>query len=293
MPLSAPAPVALHAGPRSAKSAVATVAFVCANSAALPCLLFLSSLFPQPFLLPLPFPPLVSLRFRPMADQVNHETPEGFFLTEEEEAALATALSTTDVAQTASVSATSETLLSPGGAWAVPDSAPTENTPPVQGPDSGSGSSSGWAPPGDYYQAPQSSFGNQWSGYGPFSPVPVPSVLVRPGASDGQLLDGLSLLSPDVRHRLLSLLNTMEHRPNGQPCVVLAAPPGPPPHAVPQSRPGRNTVPDPAPKRRAFPEPQDFCTIACRVPGCDRLCGRPLTPRGHRNHVCRRCHRHR
>ena len=81
-----------------------------------------------------------------MADQVNHETPEGFFLTEEEEVALATALSTTDVAQTASVSATSETLLSPGGAWAVPDSAPTAN------PDSGSGSSSGWAPPGDYYQ---------------------------------------------------------------------------------------------------------------------------------------------
>ena len=75
---------------------------MCANSAALPCLLFLSSLFPQPFLLPLPFPPLVSLRFRPMADQVNHETPAGFFLTEEEEAALATALSTTDTSSAGS-----------------------------------------------------------------------------------------------------------------------------------------------------------------------------------------------
>ena len=112
----------------------------------------------------------------------------------------------------------------------------------------------------------------------------MPSVLVRPGASDGQLLDGLSLLAPDVRQRLLTVLRAMEHRQVGQGRVVLASPPGPPPDATPV---------DPTPKRRAFPEAQDFCTIACRIPGCDRLCGRPLTPRGHRNHVCRRCHRHR
>ena len=154
--------------------------------------------------------------------------------------------------------------------------------------------SMGWAPPQDLYQPHYSGSGNQWSGYASSSPaVPMPSVLVRPGASDGQLLDGLSLLAPDIRQRLLTILHAMEHRQVGQARVVLASPPGPPPDAPPQSRPGRNPPLDPAPKRRAFPEAQDFCTIACRVPGCDRLCGRPLTPRGHRNHVCRRCHRHR
>ena len=84
--------------------------------------------------------------------------------------------------------------------------------------------------------APQSSSGSQWSGYGNFAPVPVPSVLVRPGASDGQLLGGLSL-SPDVRHRLLSILHTMEQRQVGQARVVLAAPPGPPPDPLPQPQP--------------------------------------------------------
>ena len=225
-----------------------------------------------------------------MADQVNHEIPEGFFLTKEDEGALAEALSIADAAPMASGSAMSDTLPSPGGA--VDRAGPCSTRTPhprwwVLTP--GSGSSSGWAPPGDHYP----SSGSQWSGYGNFAPVPVPSVLVRPGASDGQLLDGLSLLSPDVRHRLLSILHSMEQRQVGQARVVLAAPPGPPPDPVPQSRVGRNPAPDPAPKRRAFPDAQDFCTIACRVPGCDRLCGRPLTPRGHRNHVCRRCHRRR
>ena len=242
---------------------------------------------PQPFLL---FPSC-SLRptcpVRLMADQVNREIPEGFFITEEEEGALVAALSTADAAPAASGSAMSDTLQSPGGAWTVPDQAPTDATPPLGGPDSGSGSSSGWAPPGDYCQAPQPSSGNQC--HGPATALFLPS----PCASDGQLLDGLSLLSPDVRHRLLSILHTMEQRQGGQALVVLAMPPGPPSDPLPQSRPGRNPAPDPAPKRRAFPDVQDFCTIACRVPGCDRLCGRPLTPRGHRNHVCRRCHRRR
>ena len=40
----------------------------------------------------------------------------------------------------------------------------------------------------------------------------MPSVLVRPGASDGQLLDGLSLLAPDIRQHLLTILHAMEHR---------------------------------------------------------------------------------
>ena len=149
-----------------------------------------------------------------MADQASHDTPEGFFLTEEEERALAAATSSSGAALPLSVSAVSDTLPSPGGAWTVPDPAPSDTTPPVLGPDSGSGSSAGWAPPGDYYQAPQSSSGSHWSGYGTLAPTPIPSVLVRPGASDGQLLDGLSLLSPDVRHRLLSILQSMLGRPS-------------------------------------------------------------------------------
>ena len=236
---------------------------------------------------------VVCLNPTTMADQASHDIPEDFFLTEEEERALAAATPSSGAALPLSVTAASDTLPSPGGAWTVPDPAPSDTTPPVVGPDSGSGSSAGWAPPGDYYQAPQSSSGSHWSGYGTLAPSPIPSVLVRPGASDGQLLDGLSLLSPDVRHRLFSILQSMEQRQVVQTRVVLASPPGPPPDLVPQSRPGRNPAPDPVPKRRAFPTAQDFCTIACRVPGCDRLCGRPLTPRGHRNHVCRRCHRHR
>ena len=55
----------------------------------------------------------------------------------------------------------------------------------------------------------------------------MPSVLVRPGASDGQLLDGLSLLAPDIRQRLLTILHAMEHRQVGQAHVVLASPRGP------------------------------------------------------------------
>ena len=138
------------------------------------------------------------MRFAPkaMADQASHDIPEGFFLTEEEERALADAMSAADAAPPVSVSAMSDTLPSPGGAWTVPDPAPSDTTPPVLGPDSGSGSSAGWAPPGDYYQAPLSSSGSQWSGYGTLAPAPIPSVLVRPGASDGQLLDGLSLGRP-------------------------------------------------------------------------------------------------
>ena len=135
----------------------------------------------------------------------------------------------------------------------------------------------GGPPPGTLYQPHYSGSGNQWSGYASSSPaVPMPSVLVRSGASDGQLLDGLSFLAPDIRQRLLTILHAMEHRQVGQARVVLASPPGLPLDAPSQSCPGRNPPSDPTPKRRAFPEAQDFCTIACRVPGCDRLCGRPF-----------------
>ena len=221
-----------------------------------------------------------------MADQAHHDLPAGFFLSEEEEAALAAAETAADAARVRDVGHITVSGRRLGyvgrsagrrhdtGGWSGVRFRVIHGVGPPQGPNSGSG--------------------NQWSGYASSSPaVPMPSVLVRPGASDGQLLDGLSLLAPDIRQRLLTILHAMEHRQVGQARVVLASPPGPPPDAPPQSRPGRNPPLDPAPKRRAFPEAQDFCTIACRVPGCDRLCGRPLTPRGHRNHVCRRCHRRR
>ena len=229
-----------------------------------------------------------------MADQAHDTLPANFFLSEEEEAALAAADTAADAAPSFPGSAMSDTLPSPCGAWDTAAGTPADTMTPAVGPESGSGSSTGWAPPGDLYQPHYSGSGNQWSGYASSAPaIPMPSVLVRPGASDGQLLDGLSLLAPDVRQRLLTILHAMEHRQVGQARVVLASPPGPPPDAPPQSRPGRNPPSDPTPKRRAFPEAQDFCTIACRIPGCDRLCGRSLTRRGHGNHVCRRCHRHR
>ena len=229
-----------------------------------------------------------------MADQAHDTLPDTFFLSEEEEAALAAAETTADAPPSVPGSAMSDTLPSPCGAWDTSAAMPTDTMTPAVGPDSGSGSSTGWAPPGDLYQPHHSGSGSQWSGYASSAPaIPMPSVLVRPGASDGQLLDGLSLLAPDIRQRLLTILHAMEHRQVGQAHVVLASPPGPPPDVPPQSRPGRHPPTDPTPKRRAFPDAQDFCTIACRIPGCDRLCGRPLTPRGHRNHVCRRCHRRR
>ncbi|OLP79432.1 hypothetical protein AK812_SmicGene40269 [Symbiodinium microadriaticum] len=147
-----------------------------------------------------------------MAEQANHDLPDGFFLTEEEEAALAAAEAAADAAPSVPGSAMSDTLPSPGGAWDTSVVAPADTMTPAVGPESGSGSSTGWAPPGDLYQPHYSGTGNQWSGYASAYPaVPMPSVLVRPGASDGQLLDGLSLLAPDIRQRLLTILHALEH----------------------------------------------------------------------------------
>ena len=123
---------------------------------------------------------------------------------------------------------------------------------PAVGPESGSGSSTGWALPGDLYQPHQPVVG-----LCQFVPGGSHAVCAGPPkASDGQLLDGLSLLAPDIRQRLLTILHAMEHRQVGQARVVLASPPGPPPDAPPQSRPGRNPPSDPTPKapsRAAFP----------------------------------------
>ena len=116
-----------------------------------------------------------------MADQANHDLPDGFFLLEEEESALAAAGAAADTAPSVPGSAMSDTLPSPGGAWDVCHG-PADAATPAVGPDSGSGSSAGWAPAGDLYQPHYSGSGNQWSGYASSSPaVPMPSVLVRPG----------------------------------------------------------------------------------------------------------------
>ena len=230
-----------------------------------------------------------------MADQARDTLPANFFLSEEEEAALA-------VADTAA-----DTPLRPRvrnvGHLAVSVRRLGHSGRNTGGHHDTGGCSRirvrllhGVGSPGDLYQPHYSGSGNQWSGYASSAPAtPMPSVLVRPGASDSQLLDGLSLLAPDVRQRLLTILHAMEHRQVGQARWCWHRLLGPRPtlrHS--RVRAGiRRWTPPRTPKRRAFPEAQDFCAIACRIPGCDRLCGRPLTPRGHRNHVCRRCRRHR
>ena len=219
-----------------------------------------------------------------MADQAHDTLPDNFFLSEEEEAALAAAETTADAPPSVPGSAMSDTLPSPCGAWDTSAAMPTDTMTPAVGPDSGSGSSTGWAPSGDLYQPHHSGSGTQWSGYASSAPaIPMPSVLVRPGASDGQLLDGLSLLAPDIRQRLLTILHAMEHRQPGMR------------HAMVQKSWASG-------KARRFGvgsvggcRPGRDCdgTSGGGPQRCDRLCGRPLTPRGHRNHVCRRCHRRR
>ena len=98
-----------------------------------------------------------------MADQAHQDLPASFFLSEEEEAALAAAETAADAAHSVPGSAMSDTLPSPGGADGVPADAMTPALGPESG--SGSGSSTGWALCGDLCQPHFSGSGNQWSGY--------------------------------------------------------------------------------------------------------------------------------
>ena len=76
-----------------------------------------------------------------MADQAHDTLPANFFLSEEEEAALAAADTTADAAPSVPGSAMSDTLPSPCGVWDTSAAMPTDTMTPAVGPDSGSGSS--------------------------------------------------------------------------------------------------------------------------------------------------------
>ena len=196
-----------------------------------------------------------------MADQAHDTLPANFFLSEEEEAALAAADTTADAAPSVPGSAMSDTLPSPCGVWDTSAAMPTDTMTPAVGPDSGSGSSTGWAPPGDLYQPHYSGSGNSSA-----PAIPMPSVLVRPGASDGQLLDGLSLLAPDIRQRLLTILHAMERRQVGQAHVVLASVPGPCPTLRHNRALAGTRLPTQPPNVGPSPRPKIFAPLRAAFP---------------------------
>ena len=70
-------------------------------------------------------------------DQAHDTLPDNFFLSEEEEAALAAAETTADAAPSVPGSAMSDTLPSPCGAWDTSAAMPTDTMTPAVGPDSG------------------------------------------------------------------------------------------------------------------------------------------------------------
>jgi len=143
-----------------------------------------------------------------------------------------------------------------------------------------------------------------------------------------ELVDQLSRLRPDTRDRIARLCARMGSPPGPGPAAAKPKslfPPACPAVQTPKSSFPLATPAPAVPEIRAPPAPLDElgfppevtsdssvpkaqakasfpsarptvihpppCLVQCPTPGCYNQCGRPVYGRGHRNHLCRVCHR--